>query len=215
MTVGDSSTSNYEVIDPDVRLMLQVRNDSASAFTELVARYQNRLLTLLANLAPSREQAEDLAQDVFLRVYRSRKSYTPDAKFVTWLFRIATNVASNAMRTNIRRKEVQLAPPSSDETSPLSLEQLAKAASGAMPARRLDKAEISEIVRTAIDALQEQQRVALMLSKFEEMGYQDIADTMGLSVSAVKSLLWRARENLRTMLEPYVVEGLRPGRDSS
>lgn len=210
MSVTDSSATNYAVVDPDVRLMLQVRDDNAAAFTELVNRYQNRLLTLFANLVPSRELAEDLAQDVFLRVYRSRKTYQPDAKFTTWLFRIAANVASNAIRTNVRRREVVLAPPAGDETSPLALDQLAKAASGALPTRRLDKTELSEIVRTAMESLNEQQRVALMLSKFEEMGYQEIADTMGVTVSAVKSLLWRARENLRTMLEPYVADGARP-----
>lgn len=213
VSVTDSSATNYEVLDPDVRLMLQVRDDNAAAFTELVTRYQNRLLTLLANLVPNRQQAEDLAQDVFLRVYRSRKSYQPDAKFVTWLYRIATNLASNAVRSQSRRREVHIAPPASDETSPLSLDQLAKAASGALPTRRLDKAELSEVVRAAMESLNEQQRVALMLSKFEEMGYQEIADTMGLTVSSVKSLLWRARENLRTMLEPYVAEGTRPTKE--
>lgn len=213
VSVTDSSATNYEVLDPDVRLMLQVRDDNAAAFTELVTRYQNRLLTLLANLVPNRQQAEDLAQDVFLRVYRSRKSYQPDAKFVTWLYRIATNLASNAVRSQSRRREVHVAPPASDETSPLSLDQLAKAASGALPTRRLDKAELSEVVRAAMESLNEQQRVALMLSKFEEMGYQEIADTMGLTVSSVKSLLWRARENLRTMLEPYVTEGTRPTKE--
>lgn len=213
MSVTDSSEIKYEVIDPDVRLMLQVRDDNAAAFTELVTRYQNRLLTLLANLVPNRQQAEDLAQDVFLRVYRSRKTYQPDAKFVTWLFRIAANVASNAIRSHVRRREIHLAPPAGNESSAISLEQLAKAASGALPTRRLDKTELAEIVRTAMESLNDQQRVALMLSKFEEMGYQEIADTMGLTVSAVKSVLWRARENLRTMLEPYVADGIRPLKD--
>jgi RNA polymerase sigma-70 factor, ECF subfamily len=213
VSVTDSSAINYEVIDPDVRLMLQVRDDNAAAFTELVTRYQNRLLTLIANLVPNRQQAEDLAQDVFLRVYRSRKTYQPDAKFVTWLFRIATNVASNAIRSHVRRREIHLAPPAGDESSALSLDQLAKAASGAQPTRRLDKTELSEVVRTAMETLNDQQRVALMLSKFEEMGYQEIADTMGLTVSAVKSVLWRARENLRTMLEPYVADGIRPTKE--
>lgn len=212
MAVTDSSV-DYEVLDPDVRLMLRVKEDDAAAFTELVTRYQNRLLTLLANLVSSREVAEDLTQDVFLRVYRSRKTYQPDAKFVTWLYRIASNVASNSVRSQVRRREIHLAPASSDETSPLSLEQLAKAASGALPTRRLDKSELSEIVRLAMESLNEQQRVALMLSKFEEMGYQDIADTMGVTVSAVKSLLWRARENLRTLLEPYIAEGARPTKE--
>jgi RNA polymerase sigma-70 factor (ECF subfamily) len=94
------------------------------------------------------------------------------------------------------------------------LEQLAKAASGLMPARRLDKTELSEIVRLAMECLPEQQRMALLLSKFEEMSYADVAQAMELTVSSVKSLLWRARENLRVVLEPYLQQGARPERKS-
>lgn len=190
--------------------MLQVRDDSAAAFEELVLRYQNRLLTILEHMVQSREWAEDLAQEVFLRVYRSRKSYSPDARFSTWLFTIAHNVASNARRKLSRQKEVHLSPPAPDETSALTLDQVARAASGQMPTRQLDKAEVNEIVRLAIDSLSDQQRLAVLLSKFEEMSYVDIAKTMNLSVQAVKSLLWRARENLRVILEPYLQEGQHP-----
>ena len=103
--------------------MLQVRDDNAAAFEELVLRYQNRLLTVLEHLVQSREWAEDLAQEVFLRVYRSRKTYSPDARFSTWLFTIAHNVASNARRKQSRQKEVHLSPPAADETSALTLDE--------------------------------------------------------------------------------------------
>ena len=97
-----------------------------------------------------------------------------------------------------------------DDSSSLQLEDLAKAASGLMPTRRLDKAELSDMVRAAIDSLPDQQRMALLLSKFEEMSYVDVARTLDLTVPSVKSLLWRARENLRVILEPYLRDGARP-----
>jgi RNA polymerase sigma-70 factor (ECF subfamily) len=200
----------YETTDPEVRLMLRVRDDDAVAFEELVRRYQSRLITLLQHLVQDRDQAEELAQDVFLRVYRARKSYEPHAKFSTWLFTIAHNVASNALRSMARRSEVHVNVPQSGELAVKPLDDLAAAPSGWMPTRQLDKAELAEVVRAALDALNERQRMALLLSKFEHMSYVDIAETMELSVQAVKSLLSRARDSLRIILEPYMQEGLRP-----
>ena len=141
MSISESTAERYTLADPDVRLMLQVRDDDAQAFEELMLRYQNRVLSLLAHLVGGRDLAEDLTQEVFLRVYRARKRYVPGAKFSTWLFTIAGNVASNALRTKSRRKEVHLAPRASD-SAPQSLEAVALAASGLMPTRQLDKAEL-------------------------------------------------------------------------
>jgi RNA polymerase sigma-70 factor, ECF subfamily len=201
----------YDLHDPDVRLMLQVRDGDAAAFEELVARYQNRLLTVLEHLVSNREQAEDLAQEVFLRVFRARERYEPGAKFSTWLFTIANNVASNARRSHSRRREVGVPDRSNgSDSSPMQLDQLAKAASSLMPARSLDRAEQAEMVRQAVMSLSERQRMALLLSKFEGMSYQDIADTMDLSVQAIKSLLSRARVNLKEILTPYIEHGTRP-----
>jgi len=205
----ESKPLPYETTDPDVRLMLQVRADNAVAFEELVLRYQARLISVLQNLVRDRDRAEELAQDVFLRVYRARKSYTPDAKFSTWLFTIAHNVASNAVRSRSRRREVNVTASSGAVTSQ-SLDDMAAAPSGLMPSRQLDKAELTEVVRAAVDSLSERQRMAILLAKFEHMSYADIASTMGLSIKAVKSLLSRARENLRVILEPYLQEGTRP-----
>jgi RNA polymerase sigma-70 factor (ECF subfamily) len=210
LAVSESSVHDYELLDPDVRLMLQVRDDNAGAFEELVLRYQNRLVSILQHLVPAREQAEDLAQEVFLRVYRARKNYQPNAKFSTWLFTIANNVASNANRSLARRKEVSVSSRKGEEKQGPPLDQMALAASGAMPSRQLDKVERAEIVRQAVEMLGERQRMALLLSKFEGLSYAEIAESMGLSIQATKSLLSRARENLRTILEPYIQEGLRP-----
>jgi RNA polymerase sigma-70 factor (ECF subfamily) len=191
--------------------MLQVRDDSAEAFEELVSRYQDRLLTVLQHLLGRPEPAEDLAQEVFLRVYRARKRYVPGAKFSTWLFTIANNVASNARRSLARRREINLAPTDSGpQSSGVSLEQLAEEASGLMPTRQLDRAEMSDVVRLALETLNDRQRMAVLLSKFEDMSYAEIAEAMGLSDKAVKSLLSRARVNLRDVLQPYLIEGTKP-----
>lgn len=210
MALTQSQPTHYELHDPDVRLMLQVRDGDAAAFTELVLRYQNRLLTVLEHLVGNREQAEDLAQDVFVRVFKARERYEPEAKFSTWLFTIANNVASNALRSRSRRREVGVPEGNGADSTPMALDQLAKAASGFMPTRALDKAEQAEMVRSAVAALSERQRMALLLAKFEGMSYQDIAQTMGLSVQAIKSLLSRARVNLKEILTPYVERGTRP-----
>lgn len=184
--------------------MLQVRDGNASAFEELVRRHQQRLLNILTHLAPTKGQAEDLVQEVFLRVYRSRARYTPTAKFSTWLYTIASNVASNARRSKARRKEVSVQPASNDASTGVSLDNLAKASSGLMPTRQLAASEIGEVVQAAIASLNDRQRMALLLSKFEHMSYADIASTMDLSIPAVKSLLSRARESLREILQPYM-----------
>jgi len=211
LALSDTTSQNYELRDPDVRLMLQVRDDDAAAFEELVVRYQSRLMTVLEQLVHKREQAEDLAQEVFMRVFRARKSYEPGAKFSTWLFTIANNVASNALRSMARRREINVSPAQDAESQADPLAQLALAASGLMPTRQLDHAERAEVVRLAIHSLGERQKLALLLSKFEGMSYAEIGETMGLSTQAVKSLLARARSNLRASLEPYMNEGVLPG----
>ncbi len=213
MAISESSAQRYTLQDPDVRLMLEVRDDKASAFEELMLRYQNRLVTVLEHLVGKRDLAEDLAQDVFLRIYRSRKRYVPGAKFSTWLFTIANNVASNALRSQARRHEVHWKGKPGDTTGAYGLDQMAAAASALMPARQMDKAEMREVVREAISTLSERQRMAVLLSKFENMSYEDIAESMEMTPQAVKSLLSRARGNLRAVLEPYLERGDLRGKD--
>jgi len=209
MVVSESSARRY-ALDPDVRLMLEVRDDSAAAFEELVARYQDRLVTVLRHQVGSREQAEDLAQEVFLRVYRARKSYVPGSKFATWLFTIANHAAANSLRDRSRRHETTLCSRDSGPMGARPLDQMLLASSGQMPARRLDKAEMREIVRMSLESLGERQRMAVLLSKFEGMSYAEIAQVMDVSPQALKSLLSRARENLREVLQPYFEYGASP-----
>src|SRR5262249_52896925 len=202
LAISESSAMNYQLHDPDVRLMLQVRDDNAAAFEELMLRYQNRLVTVLEHLVGRRDLAEDLAQDVFLRVYRARKRYVPGAKFSTWLFTIANNVASNALRSQSRRREVNLKGKTGESTGANSLEHMVQDASSLMPTRQADKSEMQAVVREAVGTLNERQRLAVLLSKFENMSYEDIAETMQMTPQAIKSLLSRARGNLRAVLEP-------------
>jgi RNA polymerase sigma-70 factor, ECF subfamily len=210
VAISESSAQRYALNDPDVRLMLEVRDDNAAAFDELMMRYQSRLVTVLEHLVGRRDQAEDLAQEVFLRVYRARKRYVVGAKFSTWLFTIANHVAANALRSRSRRPEVNLTNKPDESSSVGALDKLAVAASGAMPTRQLDKAELRDVVRTALAGLSERQRMAVLLNKFEGMSYADIAAAMEMSPQAIKSLLSRARVNLKEILEPYLEDGTRP-----
>lgn len=210
MAVSESSAHRYQLQDPDVRLMLKVRDDDAAAFDELMLRYQNRLVTVLEHLVGRRDLAEDLAQEVFLRVYRARKRYVAGAKFSTWLYTIANHAAANALRSMSRRPEVNLTHRPGESGSTTALDKMALAASGAMPTRQMDKSELQDVVREALQGLNERQRMAVLLNKFEDMSYADIATTMEMSPQAIKSLLSRARVNLKEILEPYLEDGTRP-----
>ena len=209
MLASESSARRY-ALDPDVRLMLEVRGGNAAAFEELVARYQSRLVTFFRHLLGSREQSEDLAQEVFLRVYRARETYQPGAKFSTWLYKIANHVAANAIRDRSRRPEFTLQTRDSGPMGARPLDLMLQASSGQMPSRQLDKAEVREFVRMAIEALSERQRMAVLLCKFEGMTYAEISEIMEISLQAVKSLLSRARENLREVMQPYFGHGSIP-----
>jgi RNA polymerase sigma-70 factor (ECF subfamily) len=202
MPIGETSAL-MALRDPDIRLMLLVRDDDTVAFADLVERFQHRLVAIMHHLVGSAEEAEDLAQEVFLRVYRTRKKYTPKAKFSTWLFTIANNLALNALRDRQRRRVLPL---EVRESGPLVWRpsDTNAAARDAPPAHHLQQEELSAVIRRALDALNERQRVAIVLNKFEDMNYSDIADVMGLSTKAVKSLLSRARAKLRESLQGYI-----------
>ena len=195
--------------------MLRTKDDDAEAFQSLLLNYQPKIYRFLRQLVASDTLAEDLTQDVFLRVWRARKSYLPTAKFATWIFLIAGNVANNALRDQSRRRESQSPRYTDNSSSIMPLEEIAVASTGALAVRKLDKAERAEMVQVAVQALNQRQRTALLLCKFENLSYQEIADVMGLSVKAVKSLLSRARMNLKTLLQPYVEEGRLPQKEES
>ncbi len=193
-----------------MRLMLEVRDGSAAAFEELVVRYQARLVRVLEHLVGRRELAEDLTQEVFLRVYRSRQQYARGRDSSLGCLPSPRTWPLTRRATAGRRPEVTLAGSESGPFGARPLDRLVQASSGAMPARQVDKAELRDVVRMAMDSLSERQRLAVLLNKFEGMSYADIANTMELTPQAVKSLLSRARENLRQMLEPYLQNGTLP-----
>ena len=186
----------------DVQLMLDVKAGDESSFELLLQKYRSPLVNFLYRMVRDTATAEDLAQEVFLRVYRARKDYTPSAKFTTWLFRIATNLALNSVRDNrMARHAISLDAPSTDEEGSAPLELPA-------PEKRIDEHMIeqdrSEFIRRAIAALPEKQRAAVLLHKYEEMDYAEIARILECSESALKSLLFRAYETLRVQLAPLV-----------
>lgn len=200
--IGETSAQML-LRDPDVRLMIAVRDDDPQAFAELVERYQHRLITILRHLVGHPDEAEDLTQEVFLRVYRARKKYRAQCKFSTWLFTIANNLALNWLRGRQRKPTVSLPAQDSGPLGARPAEQLVVARDAA-PSQGLHRQELSEVVRQALDSLNERQRMAVVLNKFEDMNYAEIAEVMGLTTKAVKSLLNRARTNLRQALAGYV-----------
>jgi RNA polymerase sigma-70 factor (ECF subfamily) len=199
---GESSTQ-LALRDPDIRLMLRVKDDDNQAFAELVELYHQRLVTVMHHLVGNAEEAEDLAQEVFLRVYRGRKKYHPRAKFSTWLFTIANNLALNALRSRQRKPVIPLNLRDSGPLGPRPAEQLVHDRAN-LPMQNMQQQELAGIIQVALEGLNERQRVAVVLNKFEDMNYAEIAEIMGLTTKGVKSLLSRARENLRLALKEYI-----------
>ena len=199
-----AARSESPASDASTALMLRVRAGDVTAFEDLVLRWQNRLVTLFLHHSGDHATAEDLAQEVFLRVYRARENYVPTARFTTWVHTIANNVASDLRQRAYRRREHGVAANVSASSSSIGLDQLAVAASGLLPARQADRAELRAVVQQALAGLSERQRMAVLLAKFEQCSYDEIAAAMKLTVPAVKSLLFRARDQLRTALGPYL-----------
>ena len=194
-------------VDPSTALMVRVRDGDAEAFARLVSLWQDRLVTLFLHQTGDHATAEDLAQEVFLRVYRARGSYQPTAKFTTWIHTIAGNVASDLRQRAYRRREHGMPASVSASSSGIGLDQIAVAASGLMPTRQADRGELRAVVQQALAGLNDRQRMAVLLAKFEQCSYEEIAASMKISVPAVKSLLVRARDQLRAALEPYLQRG--------
>ena len=203
MAFTGETSAQLALRDPDIRLMLRVRDDDGQAFADLVELYHHRLVTVMHHIVGSNEEAEDLAQEVFLRVYRGRKKYHPKAKFSTWLYTIANNLALNILRTRQRRGTIPLNVRDSGPLGPRPAEQLVVDRADP-PHQRMQQQELTAVVQQALDTLNERQRIAVVLNKFEDMNYAEIADVMGLTTKAVKSLLSRARDNLRIALQDYV-----------
>ena len=204
--MADSAVMSAAV-DPSTALMVRVRDGDAEAFARLVSLWQDRLVTLFLHQTGDHATAEDLAQEVFLRVYRARGSYQPTAKFTTWIHTIAGNVASDLRQRAYRRREHGMPASVSASSSAIGLDQIAVAASGLLPTRQADRGELRAVVQRALAGLNDRQRMAVLLAKFEQCSYEEIAASMKITVPAVKSLLFRARDQLRAALGPYLQGG--------
>jgi RNA polymerase sigma-70 factor, ECF subfamily len=191
----------------DVQLMLDVKAGDEQSFALLLQRYRTPLVNFLYRMVRGREQAEDLAQEVFLRVYRARKDYVPSAKFTTWLFRIATNLALNSMRDNrYQRMEISIDAPVTTDAEDGDERTLDVAEQNPNIEQHLIEEARRKMIRHAIDKLPEKQRAAVLLHKYQELDYNEIAKILDCSESALKSLLFRAYEALRVELAPLVAQ---------
>jgi RNA polymerase sigma-70 factor (ECF subfamily) len=179
-------------MEPDAELMLRVKAGDSASFALLLQRHRNPVIHFLYRMVRNQAVAEELAQEVFLRVYRARATYEPTAKFTTWLFRIATHQALNSLR------DAKPAESLDRETENAPARQVADA--GPTVEDRLVEGARAAEVRSAIHALPPKQRAAVLMHKYEEMDYAQIARVLGCSESALKSLLFRAYERLRARL---------------
>ena len=183
------------VLDFDTELMLRVKEGDGASFGVLLEKHRSSLVYFLHRMMQNHAMAEELAQEVFLRVYRSRSTYEPTAKFTTWMFRIATHLALNALRDG---KNERAQDRLDDDTSDMPVRQVSDRRPS-VEQSMVYRAKLDE-VRRAIAALPEKQRVAVLMHKYEEMEYSQIAKVLSCSESAVKSLLFRAYETLRARL---------------
>jgi RNA polymerase sigma-70 factor (ECF subfamily) len=188
-----------EARDPDVALMLRVQRDEPGAFQELIDVYWSRIFARFFRQFNDRQEAEDLAQDVFLRLFRNRKRYRPQAKFSTWLYHIARNVGRNAIRTRRRRPVTPMALFEGTDESPLVPRNRHETD---MPSRSMERAEVASMVRQAVSALKGRQRIAVEL-QCQDRSYSEIAAELDMTAKAAKSLLYRARNELRDALTPF------------
>jgi RNA polymerase sigma-70 factor (ECF subfamily) len=188
----------------DVQLMLGVKAGDEACFEQLLAKYRTPLISFLYRMVRNRATAEDLAQEAFLRVFRSRTSYAPGAKFTTWLFRIATNLALNSLRDG-RRRQRELSLDGVEEEGERPALEVADGAPAVE--ERLMARDRARAIREAVEALPEKQRAAVLLHKYQDLGYDEIARILGCSESALKSLLFRAYETLRVRLAPLAATG--------
>jgi len=193
--VNNDIAAEGRALERDAQLMLQVRDGDESSFGALLERHRGPVVHFLFRMVQNQAVAEELGQEVFLRVYRARSSYEPAAKFTTWLFRIASRLALNWIRDEKSRKlQDSLDEEASDGTAKQVLDR-----GRTIEQRLLYEAKLRE-VREAIRALPSKQRAAVLMHKYREMEYTQIASVLNCSESAVKSLLFRAYESLRTRL---------------
>lgn len=184
--------------DRDLALMRRIGEGDHTAFAELVEIYQHAVMGTVTKMLGNPAEAEDVAQQVFVRVWRSAARYQPSAKFTTWLFTITRNLVFNEMRRRQRKPAVSLDEREEEQSGALPVDGEMKPDESAL------LAELEMAVDAAIRKLPDKQRMAVILRRYQEMAYEDIGEVLGLSLPAVKSLLFRARAQLREDLQKYL-----------
>jgi len=191
--------------DPDAELMLRVKRGDMAAFTELVEKYKQPVINLIYRTIRDATEAEDLAQNVFVQVHKSAHRYKVSAKFSTWLFTIARNLSLNEIRRRSRHPADSLDETfHDDESHPVRQVEDVKNFSAT---ENLLQSELQEKLDSALAQLPENQRTAILLCQQDELSYDEIAEVLGCSLSATKSLIHRGRETLKQQLKPYLTSG--------
>jgi RNA polymerase sigma-70 factor (ECF subfamily) len=188
--------------DPDNQLMIKTGSGDTGAFRALMEKHQLGVMRMIYRYTGAHHEAEDLAQDIFLKIYKVAGSYTPRARFKTWLYRVVTNHCLNFHRSRKKHKyDCTLDPALSESDIP---DQSCK---GEVPEgyaeRKLQQEELKAAVQNALAKLPDRQRMAVILFPFEELSYEEIAQALGCSLSAVESLLFRAMNTLKELLKQY------------
>jgi len=192
-----SNHYSEQALDPDVFLMLEFQKGDKASFENLMRKYYKRVFNFIYRFVGSIEIAEDLTQEVFMKVYKKAPSYKPQAKFQTWLYTIAKNISLNELR---KHKKKMISLEETIESDSGEIKRQFEDDTSENPFQRLENKELVAIIKKAINQLPENQRIAVLLHRYEQFSYEEIAQTMGCSVSAVKSLLSRAKENLKIVL---------------
>jgi RNA polymerase sigma-70 factor (ECF subfamily) len=180
------------ILHPDTKLMLKFAKGDASAFEQILKKYKKLVINIAYRFIQDRIEAEDIAQEVFLRVYESAKRYKPKAKFSTWIYKITLNVCLNKLRSKKHLQTISLNKPK-EIPDPTYIH----------PFINLEKKELNQLIKEAIDSLPINQRIAVILQKYQGLSYREISKIMGCSTSAVDSLLQRAKQNLKRKLTPF------------
>ena len=192
-------------LDPDAALMLRVKRGDRAAFTELVEKYKQPVINFVFRTLRDETESEDLAQNVFLQVYKSRDRYERTAKFSTWLFTIARNLCLNEIRRRSRHPAESLEETHAEhEDLPQRQYEDTKVA---LPTETALHGELEKKIEEALAELPENQRTAILLCRQDELSYEEIAEVLGCSLSATKSLIHRGRETLKEKLKPYLQSG--------
>ena len=183
----------------DVALMLRVRDGDLEAFETLVTRHQHSVVGTAAKMLGGSADAEDIGQQVFVRVWKHAARYQPSAKFTTWLMTITRNLVFNELRRRRRSQQVSMDADEGDTIRHQFVDEQAVA-----PSEEILDSELQEAIDAAIASLPETQRLAIVLRRYEGMPYEEIAEVLKTSVPAVKSILFRARAELKARLKKYL-----------